>query len=201
MNESADVDAETLKLIAGGGRPAEGAITALFRKYRKPLLGFLLNRGVDAATAEDLVQDAFIKFAKAAASFRGESKVSSWLYTILRNVHLDHVRRARPEVNLDDEGWAIVEAGVETSGADDPAQQLQKRQLDDCLDRQYRLFAGEQPAAACALEKVSQLGWAIRDVAQFLGRTETATKEYLYQCRKKLKAAWSPCRELWKEEA
>jgi RNA polymerase sigma-70 factor, ECF subfamily len=192
-----DVDAESLKLIAAGGRPAEGALTALFRKYRKPLLGFLIRRGVDAQTAEDLVQETFIKVAKSAGTFRRDAMASSWIYSILRNVHLDHLRKPKHEVNLDDEGWEIVEADQEDDGADRPDQNLERRQLDDCLDTQYKVFIKEQPAAAAALQKVTEHDWSIREVAQFLGRTEAATKEYLSQCRKKLRVFFEPCRERW----
>ncbi len=192
-----DVDAESLKLIAAGGRPAEAALTALFRKYRKPLLGFLIRRGVDAPTAEDLVQETFIKVAKSAGAFRRDAMASSWIYSILRNVHLDHLRKPKHEVNLDEEGWNIVEAGQEDVGADRPDQNLERRQLDDCLDTQYRAFMSEQPAAAAALQKVTEHEWSIREVAQFLGRTEAATKEYLSQCRKKLRMFFDPCRERW----
>jgi RNA polymerase sigma factor (sigma-70 family) len=192
-----DNDQATLMLVAGGGVSAERALTALYRKYRKPLLGFLLRRGVDAATAEDLVQEAFIKVARSADSFRGEAQVSSWLHTLVRNTHLDHLRRAKPEMALDDEGWAVVEAAAPASDDTRPDSRLEERQREECLDRQFRAFAREHPAAASALERVTHYGWAVRDVAAFLGRTEAATREYLSQCRKKLRALMEPCRELW----
>ena len=192
-----DSDAELLKLIALGGKPGEGAATALVRKYRKPFLGDLLGRRVDPGTAEDLVQDAFVKVIKSAGSFRGDSSASSWIWTVLRHVHLDHVRKNRPEINLDDEGWEQVEAEMENDGSDGPERSLERRQLDDCLDQAFKRFAREHPAAAAALEKSVQYGWPIRDIATFLGRTEGATKEYLSQCRKKLIAVLKPCHDLW----
>lgn len=184
-----------LLVVAAGGHDAERALEALFRKYRRPLIAFLVQRRLDEGTAEDLVQDVFVRVVRAAASFRGEAKVSSWLFQIARNLHLDHVRKVNVEDAVDEDAWMAIEHNVAMA----PALATAQETLHDCFDRGYGAFAQAYPEPAEVLQKVVQLDWSTREVAQFLQRTEGATREYLSQCRKKLKRFLEPCRELLTE--
>lgn len=193
-----DQDRLWLSLVAQGGRDGEKALEALFRKFRRPLIAFLAQRRVEHEAAEDLVQETFVRVVRGAAGFRGEAKVSSWLFQIARNLHLDQLRRENLEDTLDEDGWARVEGEVATPAVCESPAAVQQA-LQDCFDQGWRLFGEAHPQPAQVLEKVVQHGWSIRDVAGFLARTEGATREYLSQCRKKLKRFVEPCRELLEE--
>ena len=58
----------------------------------KPRIVRYLSRLVGENEAEDLAQETFIKVEHALASFRGEAKVSTWLYRIATNTALDRLR-------------------------------------------------------------------------------------------------------------
>jgi len=193
-----DQDHVWLQVVAAGGRDAERALEALFRKYRRPLVAFLAQRRLDEGTAEDLVQEVFVRVVRAAASFRGEAKVSSWLFQIARNLHLDHLRKANVEDTVDEDAWQAIEHSVALAPACDAPASAQEA-LQECFDRGYGAFAQAYPEPAEVLQKVVQLDWSTREVAQFLQRTEGATREYLSQCRKKLKRFLEPCRDLLAE--
>ncbi|WP_424190531.1 RNA polymerase sigma factor [Actinokineospora sp. G85] len=73
----------------------------------------------DPAEAEDIVQDAWIAAWRGRASFRGDAAVSTWLYRVVTNTAMGHLRRRRPTVPLhgvpepaDDrpspEAWALL---------------------------------------------------------------------------------------------
>jgi RNA polymerase sigma-70 factor (ECF subfamily) len=194
-------DAETeqdrvwLGVVAAGGRDAERALEALFRKYRRPLLGFLVQRRVDEGTAEELVQEVFIRVVRGAAGFRGEAKVSSWLFQIARNLHLDSARKANLEDTVDEDAWMAIESSVAVRpDAQSPA--AAREALHDCFERGYGAFSQAYPEASEVLHKVVHLNWSTREVAAFLERNEGATREYLSQCRKKLKRFLLPCQHL-----
>lgn len=194
----AEQDRVWLAVLAAGGRDAERALESLFRKYRLPLIAFLVQRRVDPGAAEDLVQEVFVRVVRAAPGFRSEAKVSSWLFQIAKNLHLDQARKANLEETLDDDGWMAIEHSVASPAAcDSPASAEQA--LQDCFDRGYGAFAEAYPQCSEVLDKVVHLQWSVRDVAQFLQRTEGATREYLSQCRKKLKRFLEPCRDLLAE--
>jgi RNA polymerase sigma-70 factor, ECF subfamily len=80
------------------------------------LYGYAMVLTRNRTEAEDLVQETYLRALKAKDSLREGSNVKSWLFTILRNVWLNQLRRWRtaPEiVDLDaDEGTASVSASV-----------------------------------------------------------------------------------------
>ena len=195
LNERAERDRKHLSDIAAGGRGRERGVSALYREYRHPLLAFFVRNGMSSEQGEDLLQEVFIRAVRNAAGFRGESRVSTWLWSIARNCLLDHLRRSRPEVHLDDDGWAgIADLAPDTPGVTGSA-------IEDCVQRGFAAFASRFPERAEALRRVALDGWSIADAATFLNRTNAATREYLSQCRKKLREFLEPCRELLRETA
>jgi RNA polymerase sigma-70 factor (ECF subfamily) len=65
----------------------------IYRDHRGKVLGAVRGvLGYDGET-EDVVQLAFIEIHRALPSFRGQSKVSTWVYRIAVNVALQHIRR------------------------------------------------------------------------------------------------------------
>jgi RNA polymerase sigma-70 factor (ECF subfamily) len=189
-----DEDRALLQRIAAGGKDGEAAFNSLYRKYRKPLIAFLIRHGVDSGIAEDLVQEAFIKIVRAASGFRQDSRVSTWIYEIVKNLLLDHLRKKRPDI-LDDDAWGEVDRDrAEEKFRDDEAAD-NALAAKKCVERQYREFRAKFPACADALDRVVRDEWLDKDLAKFLGRTEGATREFLRQCRKKLRPFLEPCRE------
>ena len=71
------------------------AFKTLFLRYRGPLFNFLLRRLRDRARAEELYQDIWATVIERCQDFRGDSKFSTWLYTIARNRCIDHGRRMK----------------------------------------------------------------------------------------------------------
>ena len=74
-----------------GGDPA--AFEVLLQRYRRPLYNFILRYVRDRESAEDLLQDAFLRVIQRSDEFKGESKFTTWLYTIARNLCIDSQRK------------------------------------------------------------------------------------------------------------
>ena len=77
------------------------AFEALFRQYQSEVFGWILRIVRNRATAEELTLETFWRMYRARARFdvtRGSC--GGWLRRIATNVALDHLRRARPEVEL-----------------------------------------------------------------------------------------------------
>ena len=64
---------------------------ALFRKYQTPVF-HLVHRMVNGEDAYDLTQEVFYRALRALPTFKGDSKFSTWLFTITKNVCLNHLR-------------------------------------------------------------------------------------------------------------
>ena len=70
------------------------AFETLVRRHRPTLWNFLLRHVGDRARAEDLLQDTLLRAVKASGEWAERAKVTTWLFTIARNLATDEVRRA-----------------------------------------------------------------------------------------------------------
>lgn len=79
------------------------AFSELVRRHQSAVRGLLrqLTR-TDAALADDLAQEAFLKAYKHIRSFRGEARFSTWLYRIAYNVFREDARRRKELVGIDE---------------------------------------------------------------------------------------------------
>lgn len=74
------------------------AFDELFGRYRKGLLAYVTGMLHDAAAAEDIVQESFIKLADRIGQIKPERGVSAWLYRVARNNTIDRLRKHKREV-------------------------------------------------------------------------------------------------------
>jgi RNA polymerase sigma-70 factor, ECF subfamily len=70
-----------------------GAFAELVARHERRLWNFLRRFVRDGATAEDLLQEVFLRMVKSAPEWQPTAKVTTWLYTIARNLCTDHARR------------------------------------------------------------------------------------------------------------
>lgn len=64
---------------------------ALFRKYQNAIFR-LVNNMVNGEDAYDVTQEVFLRALRSLQSFKGDSKFSTWLYTIAKNTCLNYIR-------------------------------------------------------------------------------------------------------------
>ena len=76
---------------------------ATYREEMPRVFNYFRYRGFERVTAEDLTSATFEKAWRARDRYRRDrAKVATWLLAIARNVAIDHFRRSRPEVPIDD---------------------------------------------------------------------------------------------------
>jgi len=94
---------ELVRAAAGGD---ESAFAELVRMYENKAYHLALRMCGNEEDASDVAQDAFLAAWRGLPSFRGESGFSTWLYRLVSNAAIDHLRRTkhqRGNVSLDDE--------------------------------------------------------------------------------------------------
>ncbi len=94
---------ELVRAAAGGD---ESAFSELVRIYENKAYHLALRMVSNPEDAYDVAQDAFLAAWRGLPSFRGESGFSTWLYRLVSNAAIDHLRRTkhqRGNVSLDDE--------------------------------------------------------------------------------------------------
>lgn len=72
----------------------------LFERHHRRLFSYYVRLTGDRELSEDFVQEVFLRILKYRHTFRGESKFTTWMYTIARNVQMDHLRRWHNEAPL-----------------------------------------------------------------------------------------------------
>jgi RNA polymerase sigma-70 factor (ECF subfamily) len=93
-------------------RSDRGAFSALFKHFAPRIKAYLMRSGMAPELAEELAQDTMVNVWRKAASFDSErAQVSTWIFTIARNLRVDHFRRAHLPAAADDRSAAL--------GADD----------------------------------------------------------------------------------
>ena len=71
------------------------AFEVLLTRHRKPIYNFILRYVGSRETAEDLMQETFLRVIKGADAYQRQAKFTTWLYTIARNLCVDQSRRAK----------------------------------------------------------------------------------------------------------
>jgi RNA polymerase sigma-70 factor (ECF subfamily) len=96
-------DESLLERFAGGD---DEAFEVLVERYQRPMFNFVRRSVQDPAVAEDILQETFLRVVQRAEEFRGQAKVSTWMYTIARNLCVDHARKMvhRRHASLDAPG-------------------------------------------------------------------------------------------------
>lgn len=78
--------------------PDEETFRDLFREMAPRVLCYFRARGCDRQTAEDLTQEAMLAVFRQAGTLRNHAAFRAWMFKIVRNVHLQFVRRAGREI-------------------------------------------------------------------------------------------------------
>lgn len=123
------VDDESLmEEVRGGSSEAFGIV---YDRHHRAVFNFLLRFLGDRRAAEDLLQEAFVRVYLHREDYRPTAAFRTWLFTIARNLLVDHLRRAiaRPE-SVDN---AALEQAADTSPG--PLAELEGRALEDQLQR------------------------------------------------------------------
>ena len=83
-------DEELLRRFRDG---EQAALAVIVERYRRPLFNFILRSVGDRDRSEELLQDVFVRVVEKSGDFKGDSKLSTWLYTIARNLCIDLSRK------------------------------------------------------------------------------------------------------------
>jgi RNA polymerase sigma-70 factor (ECF subfamily) len=95
-------------VIEGCQRGEPDAFRALFERYKDTVYSIALRYSGDAAVAQDIAQDTFLKLFSAVGAFRGDSNFESWLYRMVVNSCFDQKRKTRRFAPLLDEFMSLL---------------------------------------------------------------------------------------------
>jgi RNA polymerase sigma-70 factor, ECF subfamily len=189
---------------AGGPRSDEALLRAhaagdpdafaeLFRRHRDRLWSIALRTLGDREEAADALQDALLSAHRAAARFRGDSAVTTWLHRIVVNACLDRVRRrqAHPTVPLPD-GTRTSDQDPQGVAGPEPAAPSVDHDTALVVRQALARLPVEQRAA---LVLVDLHGYSVAEVAEILGVAEGTVKSRCARGRTRLAVLLGHLRE------
>jgi RNA polymerase sigma-70 factor, ECF subfamily len=174
-------------------RGERAAFTQLVRRHQTGLFNFAMRQLRVASLAEDVVQEAFVRVVQNALDFKHEARFSTWVYTITRNLCIDHLRKRalRKHPSLDEskrgeegdgptlgEQTADSRANVERQVTGTELKERIALAVDELPDDQREVFL---------LRELSNLPF--KEIAEITGVPENTVKSRMRYALERLQAA------------
>ena len=156
---------------------------------------FLMANKLNAADADDVIQETFIKVFEKIDTLKDDSKFESWLWTILRNNMNEFYRKSNKKNNA---MFGLEAEELENLTGDADVKVSHSQKYDDqhnCVEEKMKLFQVDMPSQHYAI-KLQMEDVSIKDISIRIGRSYAATKEFLSQSKKKLKSYLEECKEM-----
>lgn len=185
-----DPSDETLMLRYQQGDRA--AFAQLVRRHQTALFNFALRQVRVQQVAEDVVQEAFVRVVSNAADFKHEARFTTWVYTITRNLCIDHLRKRalRKHPSLDEsrgeegdgptlgEQTADPRASVEREATGSELKERIARAVDTLPDEQREVFL---------MREIANLPF--KEIAEITGVPENTVKSRMRYALERLQEA------------
>jgi RNA polymerase sigma-70 factor (ECF subfamily) len=172
-------DSEIISEVLKGDHNAYALLVERYKSYVFTLtLRFTKNR----EDAEEVSQDIFVKAYRSLADFKGASKFSTWLYTIVNTTCITFLRKKRLEVqSLDDERTFEV-ADSQDSGF--RANQVEQKSRQNMVNRAIAMLGPDDAEIITLFYKNEQ---SLEEIGQILGLEVNTAKVRLHRARGRLK--------------
>jgi RNA polymerase sigma-70 factor, ECF subfamily len=163
------------------------AFRELYERYNRRVYAIAFGVVKNQQDALDIVQDAFIKVHKHINTFQGTSSFYTWLYRIVMNLAIDHVRKVRRVVDFDeriavrnDEGNEPVAPSVEDAN---PGKTIIRKELTKKINQALDELP-EYHKTVILLREVEGLSY--EEMAQILEVPKGTVMSRLFHARRKM---------------
>ncbi|MDP3058403.1 MAG: sigma-70 family RNA polymerase sigma factor [bacterium] len=162
------------------------SFTTLVEMYKDKIYNYLFRLTSDRQDAYDLSQETFLRVYTHLDSFNDEARFSPWIYQIASNLGIDHLRKRRAVLYLDEpigaEGTLLTQLPSKTP---DPSEQVATGDLQDAVEKSLQCLADEY-RIVLVLRYVQELSY--EEIAAALQLPVTTVKTRLFRARVGLRA-------------
>jgi RNA polymerase sigma factor (sigma-70 family) len=159
----------------------QSAYTDLVKRHQRFVFTLAMRFAKGREDAEEIAQDCFIKAYRSLASFQGQSKFSTWLYSIVYTTAMTFLRKKRVATDsIDDEGIHIqVEnhSGYDVNNAENKSKSFYLNQAIEQL----------LPDDAIIITLFYKGEQSLEEIGQALGMEANTVKVKLFRARQRLK--------------
>ena len=181
-------EAAVIRAVQSGD---QDAFERLVHAYDQSVLRLAMNLLRSPEDARDVYQEAFLRVYRNIHTFRFDCSFHTWLYRIVTNICLDHLRKRkvrREESAVIDTGEGPVDRmdSFEEEGPHaDPERQMWNNQLSGRIEA---ALAGLTPRERMVFELRHYQGMRLRAIGDALGTSEEAAKNCLFRATQKMRA-------------
>src|SRR4051812_20373503 len=180
-------------LVREAQRGNRAAFEELVRHYDSAVLRLAMHLTGSEHEAQDIYQEAFLKAYKSMGSFRFECSFYTWIYRIVTNLCLDHLRKrqVRKEdapVATDSEGqsYDVLDQVADARAGANPEHDLMSRELGSRIGQALNKLS---PRERMVFELKHFHGLKLRTVGEILNTTEDTAKNTLFRATQKLRGS------------
>ena len=172
-------DKEIIPLILKGDQQA---YRVLVEKYKSYVFTLVLRFAKTREDAEEISQDVFVKTYRSLADFRGDSKFSTWLYTIARTTSITFLRKKRLETTSIDQENTLQQLENQESAFN--ANLVEKKGRTAMVNQAIALL---DPDDARVISLFYQGEQSLEEIGNILSLEPNTVKVRLHRARQKLK--------------
>jgi RNA polymerase sigma-70 factor (ECF subfamily) len=158
------------------------AYAGLVNRYQNYVFTLALRMVKNREDAEEVAQDAFIKAYKYLADFKGKSKFSTWLYTIVNNTGISFLRKKKLEIHSLENEKVFEIADRKDSGFS--ANQVEQKSKLSMVTNAISMLSPDDAEIITLFYKAEQ---SLEEIAVILGLEANTAKVRLHRARTRLK--------------
>jgi RNA polymerase sigma-70 factor (ECF subfamily) len=158
------------------------AYATLVDRYQRYVFTIVLRYIPSREDAEEVAQDIFVKAFRSLSNFKGESKFSTWLYTVTTTSCLTFLRKKKVQLHsLDNEN---VFAAADNIDGGMSANQIEQKSKVQMVNEAIAMLSPEDAEVLTLFYKGEQ---SLEEMAKVLGKEPNAVKVQLHRARGRLK--------------
>jgi RNA polymerase sigma-70 factor (ECF subfamily) len=163
------------------------AFRLIFERYSRPVIGFIYDMINDRGLAEELTQETFVRAYRAIHTMRAETKLSTWLFGIARNVARESLRaRARANSHVDLTDKSVMDL---SDNKPVPVDGLLNKELNELIRRSLAAL-DEDKRLVFTLKVLHQCSY--EEIAAITGFSLAKLKTDLHRARAEMRKRISP---------
>jgi RNA polymerase sigma-70 factor (ECF subfamily) len=183
-----NLDEANIALLQRCRRNDPEACSEFFAKYNRRIFNTAYRILGEESSAEDALQETLLNVYRGLASFRGDSKVSTWISRITINVCLGMLRKGRNRQYVDLEDDLARELPAESTPYVDPLEHASMQELRSLVGETFRRMTNKQ---GIVVRLHDMEGHTIQEIAQIIDCPVGTVKSRLFYGRQEFKDIFS----------